>query len=95
MLAGEHGLDPLGKTCALGEGDEQAKGLGSDAVLRIIEMQVGGVERHGVAARWFVGEELTQVPAPDLVAMGAQGRPLGRGVDRVGHAPRCSTSALA
>ena len=95
LLAGEHRFDAIGKARALGEGREELQGFSGRAVLRVIEVQVGGLERHGVATRGIAGEEFAQILPADLDGMREQGRPLDRFVDRFGHAPRCSSRARA
>ena len=49
LSAAEHGLDALAQTGPLGERDEQRDGLGRDAVLGVVEVEVAGLERHRLA----------------------------------------------
>ena len=82
-LAVPHGVDPFPKTGAPRYRGQEADGLGGEAVLGVVEVQVGGVEGQGGAPGRVVGEQVPQVGVRQHVAVLAQGLPLGCGRD--GH----------
>ena len=80
VFAGPHGVDPLPKSGPLGHRDQKADGLLGQAVLGVVEVQVGGVEGERVAAARIVGEEVPQVDVRQFAVVVEQGLPFrGRG----------------
>src|SRR5690606_27960190 len=76
VLAGEHGLDAPAQPCPLGQPDQQLHGLGGDAVLGVVEVEVAGGQRHAAGPARVVGEQLAQVLARNLAVVLLQRRPL-------------------
>ena len=54
---------------------EQPERLVGDAVLRIVEVDAGGLGRHPLAAPWIVGKELAKVQVADFGIVGFEGPP--------------------
>ena len=50
LLAAEHGVDALAQARLLGELEQQRQGLVGDAVLGIVEIDSGGLDREPLAA---------------------------------------------
>ena len=66
VLAAEHRVAPLGDAASAGELDEQPERLVGDAVLRIVQEETGALGDQPLAAIRILGEEVAQVPLPDL-----------------------------
>ena len=56
FLAAKHRVDPGAQPGSFGELDEQLERLVVDAILRVVEVDAGGVRGHPLAARGIVGE---------------------------------------
>ena len=57
----EHRVDPLAQPALLGQRDQQPQRLVGDPVLRVVEVQAGGLGGQPLAALGVVGEQLAQV----------------------------------
>ena len=63
----EHRVDAPAQTRFLGQLQQQLERLVGHAVLGVIEVNSGGLERHPLAARGIVGEQLAQMHAATAV----------------------------
>ena len=77
VLTGEHPIASGLKTGRLGQRDEQFYGLGGDAVLAVVDVEVTDGQRHIATAIGVFVEELPQVFGADLVVMAGQCIPGG------------------
>ena len=78
-LPGEHRIPVPLEPGLLGELEQQAQGLVGDAVLRVIEIEPGGLGPQPLTARRVLGEELAQMAAHQLrmvLGQGIEGRAL-------------------
>src|SRR5262249_27490611 len=66
LLAAEHRVDPRSEAGLVRQPQQQPQRLVGDAVLRVVEMEVDGVDRETLAALRIVREEPAQMPVPDL-----------------------------
>ena len=88
VVAAEHRVDALAEARLDREVEQQPEGLVGDAVLRVVEVQPGGLGREAGAPVGVVGEELAQVAGgqPGVVQReGVPGRGLRRGSGGVAH----------
>lgn len=81
VRSGVHGVAALLEAHGAGEVAEQAEGLLGHEVLGEVEVQVLGVKRELLHAVRIAGEGILEVEsgAHELVMVGLEGRPLGRG----------------
>ena len=75
LLAAEHGIDAPGQATFLGQPEQQMNRLVGDAMLRVVEIETGGLGGQTLAAARVVGEELAKVPMANLLVMISQGLP--------------------
>ena len=78
-LPGEHRVPVLLEPGLLGQLEQQAQGLVGDPVLRIIEVEPGGLGAEPLAAIRVLGEEIAQMAAHQLrmvLGQGIEGRAL-------------------
>ncbi len=78
-FAPEHGVDPLIQATIAGQLQKQLECFVGDPVLRVIEEQAQGLDRHALAALGIIGKQLAQVQVADLLHDGLSG-PATRGV---------------
>ena len=79
LLAREHRVDAPAQPRLLGQRQQQTHRLGGDAMLGVVEIQPGGLERKALAALRIFAEERAQMNVANLLVMLAQrlpGRPL-------------------
>lgn len=81
VLAGPHGVDAFPQAGPFGDGHEEADGVGGEAVLGVVEVQVRGVDRQVIPSSGVAGEQLPQVDAGELALVVEQGLPFGGGGD--------------
>ena len=60
-LAGEHGVDALAQAGLVGQRQQQAQRLVGDALLGIVQVDAGGLQRQAFAALGIGGEQLAQM----------------------------------
>ena len=77
LLAAEHGVDPLAQAGLLRQLQQEPQRLVGDAVLRVVEVEAGGLRRQPLAACGIVREELAEMHVPDNVAMALERLPGG------------------
>ena len=88
LLATEHGVDAGAQAGLLGEADEQRQRLISDPVLRIVEIDAGGLDRQPFTAAGIAREQLAEVNGADFAMVLFErlpGRPLGDSSGADGH----------
>ena len=68
-VAAEHRLDLFAQPARAGQSDEQTDRLVRDAVLRVIEVQAGGLHGEALAARRIVGEQRPEGHVAHLLVM--------------------------
>ena len=61
LVPAKHGVDPRLKPGLLRQIDQQLDGLAGDAILRVIEEQAHGLNRHLFAALWVGRKEIAQM----------------------------------
>ena len=66
LLAAEHGLDASGEAALVGQPQQQPERLVGDAMLRVVEVEAGGLGGQALARAGVVGEDLPQVQLADL-----------------------------
>ena len=77
-LAAEHRLDPLAQPgLPRPAAEQQPERLVGDAVLRVVEVEPGGLGDQPLAAARVGGEQLAQVAGADLLVVLAEGAPGG------------------
>src|ERR1019366_8443478 len=79
LLSVKRGLSPRGHAGFLGQPDQQAQGLVSNPVLRIVEIQTGRLGDIAGTAAWVIGEQGTQMKMLRLLIM-LRERPPGSGL---------------
>ena len=87
----EHVVRPLADLGPLGQRPEELERLAGDQVLRVVKVEVGRLDRHGLATAWIADEELPEMDALELGEVGPESLPLdGFGDSRRarGHAGR-------
>ena len=90
-----HGLDPAGEIGPGGEGGQQADRLGREPVLRVVEEEVAGLDRHRLAPLRVVAEEGPEVDAAHGGVVVGQPLPFGAGRDGLGFAHRVPSRSSA
>ncbi len=80
LLATEHGLDPPVQAGGPGQPDEQLDRLVGDAILGIVQIEAGGLNRETPATSWVGREDLLQVSLPQTLGWEGQRSPAGLGV---------------
>ena len=75
LLATEHRVDASAESHLVGQREQQAQCLVGHAMLGIVEIQAGGLDREPLAALWILVEHGAQVSAVDLIVMLLQGLP--------------------
>jgi hypothetical protein len=73
LLPPEHRIDSGPQTGFLGQLQEERERLGSDAALRVVEIDADGFDGHALAAFGIVGKERTEMQLPELLVMGLEG----------------------
>ena len=76
-VAAEHGFDPGAQPDLFGQTDEQCQGLVGNPVLRVVEINAGGLGVQPIAASGVAREQLAQMHAADALAMRFQSLPCG------------------
>ena len=69
-VSAEHGVDAIAQAAIFDERDQQAQGLGGDAVLGVVEVQARRFGAHACAARRIFVEEVSKMPLLDLLVVG-------------------------
>ena len=59
VLAGEHGVAPLGDAGITGDGDQRLQELVRDRVLRVVDPEVADLDDAFICSPWFGLEQLT------------------------------------
>ena len=72
LLAAERRVDAPAPASALGKLHQQSDRLVGDAVLRVVELDAGGLDRETLATPGIVGEELPQMLMAHRVVMRLQ-----------------------
>jgi len=76
LVTAEHGVDPLGQIAGLGQFAQQAKRVGVDALLGVVEVQADRFHGQRLAAFGVGGKELAQMLLTDLRKVFLQRLPL-------------------
>jgi hypothetical protein len=74
-IAPEHRLGPLPEPALLGESGQEPHRLAGDAVLRVVEVDAGGLGGQPLAAVGVGGEERAEIRPPDLAGVPGQRLP--------------------
>ncbi len=80
LLAGEHRIDPRAEPGLLGQFQQQSQRFVGNAVLRVVEVESGCLDRQALAALGVLSKELAQMQAVDLLKMGRQAFQAGSSV---------------
>ncbi len=75
LVAAEHRVDARAQPGFVGEFEQQLERLVGDAVLRVVEKEARGFGGEPRAALRIIGEELAQMRAADLLAVGRERLP--------------------
>ena len=75
FVAAKHGVDAAPQTGLLSQLQQKRKCLIGDAVLRIVEVNAYGLDRHPLPAGGVVCKKLSEVQLPDLRVMGVESLP--------------------
>ena len=75
FVSAKHGIDAVPQAGFLGQLQQERKRLIGDAVLRIVEVDADGLDRHPLPAGGVVREELPKMQLPDLRVMGVESLP--------------------
>ena len=70
-----HGVDSFPQAGPLGDGDEKGDGVPGQAVLGVVEMEIGGVQGERPAAGRVLREEVPEVDVSQLAVVVQQGLP--------------------
>ena len=82
FVAAEHGFDAITQFRFLGQADEELERVIGDPVLRVIQEQPDGFDRHSLAALRVIGEKFSEMQLADFFVMRGEGFPgaaLGQG----------------
>jgi hypothetical protein len=74
-VAAEHGVDPRAQAALFRQPGEQSQRLVSDAILREVDVEPGGLDRQTLAALGVGREQLAEVELPHVAVMGSEGFP--------------------
>ena len=88
LLATKHGVDARAQAGLLGEAEEQGQRLIGDPVLRIVEIDAGGLGRQPFTAAGIAREQLAEMNGADFVMVFFErlpGWPLGDSSGADGH----------
>ncbi len=75
LVTAEHCVDARAQAGFLGEPQQQRERLVGDAVLRVVEVETGGLGSEALAALRILGEERAEVERADLLVVGVERLP--------------------
>ena len=82
LFAPEHGVDAGPQAGLLRQLQKEPERFVGDAVLRVVEVDAGGLNGHPLPALGIVREKLPKMQGPDFLVMGFEGLPCRECSDR-------------